>query len=115
MKAIITFCLLFSAFAINAQQALTGVWNTGTDGTKIEITKVDGIYTGKLISSDNVKAKIGRTILKEVKRTDGAWKGKLYSPKKDNWYDALLEEKANQLLITIKAGWMSKTVEWQRE
>ncbi len=115
MKIIVTFCMLFLAITMNAQQAITGIWNMGKDNTKIEITEENGVFGGKIVSSDNANAKIGNQLLKEVKSVGGEWKGKLYSPKKGKWFDAVLVEEGDLLLVTVKAGIMSKTVEWKKE
>lgn len=115
MKTLITLCFLFSALNMHSQQSLTGTWNTGQENTIIEITEINKVYSGKIISSDNDNAKIGNQLLKEVKLTGGKWKGKMYSPKKNKWFDAVLEEKDEQLQVTVKAGIMSKTLEWKRE
>jgi len=114
MKFLITFCILFSALTINAQ-SIAGTWNTGQDNTKIEITENNGVYSGKVISSDNDQVKIGKQFVKDVKSVGGEWKGKIYSPKKDNWYNATLKTKGEQLSVTVKSGLMSRTIEWQKQ
>lgn len=115
MKAILTLCIMFSALAMHAQASITGTWDMGQDNTKIEIKGANGVYEGRLASSDNANAKIGNLILKEVKSVDGIWKGKLYSPKKKEWFDAVLKAEGKKLLVTLKSGWMSKTLEWAKE
>ena len=114
MKIGITFCMLCFALTMHAQ-SIAGVWNTGQENTKIEITENNGVYSGKIISSDNAQVKIGKQFIKDVNFAGGEWKGKMYSPKKDKWYNAVLEAKGGQLLVTIKSGWMSKTVTWKKE
>jgi len=114
MKIGITFCMLCFALTMHAQ-SIAGVWNTGQENTKIEITEKSGVYSGKLVASDNAKAKIGALLIKDVKSVGGEWEGKMYSPKKGKWYNATLEEKGGQLLVTVKSGWMSKTVEWKKD
>lgn len=114
MKILIVFSLILSAITMNAQQSIAGTWNTGNENTKIEITKTNGIYNGKTVSSDNPEVKIGKVFLKNVKSSGDKWKGKVYSPKKDTWYNAVLEEKNGQLLVTIKSGWVSKTLKWKQ-
>ena len=115
MKILITFCMLFSAVAMDAQDSITGTWNMGQENTVVEITEANGMYGGNIVSSDNSKAKIGNQILKDIKPNGGKWKGKMYSPKKDKWFDAVLEPNGDQLLVTVKAGVMSKTLEWKKE
>ena len=116
MKQIaIIFCVLFSFTTLNAQNSIAGIWNMGEDNTKIEITENNGASFGKIISSDNTKAKVGKQILKDVKFSKGEWKGKLYAAKKGKWYDAVIKEKGNELNVTIKVGFMSKTLKWKKE
>ena len=110
----ILIIILFTTISINAQ-SLAGIWNTGEDNTKIEITEDNGVVNSKILSSDNAKANIGNQILKDVKSSNGAWKGQLYAAKKGKWYDAVLKEKDNQLAITIKVGFMTKTIDWTKE
>ncbi|MEM9833216.1 MAG: hypothetical protein AAF944_21460 [Bacteroidota bacterium] len=116
MKIILVLtCALLFRLSLNAQQPPVGIWNTGKDNTKIEIAEVDGVYKGEIVSSDNTKAKIGKLLLKEVKSVDGEWKGKLFAAKRGEWMDAVLEEKDNQLVITVSKGWISKTVKWSKD
>lgn len=107
--------LLLFVVSMKAQTAPTGVWNTGTDNTKIEITEVDESYVGTLIASDNAKAKIGKQLLKDLTPNGEKWKGKLYAPKKDKWLNATLQEKGDVLHITVGSGFMSKTLKWKKE
>lgn len=114
VKFVVAFCMLFLAIGMNAQASLEGVWNTGTENTKIEIAAVDGEYEGKTVSSDNAKAKIGKVILKDVKANGSEWEGKLFAAKKGKWVDAVLKVVDNQLVVTVKRGWRSKTLEWAK-
>lgn len=113
-KLSVLIATLFYTFALGAQSSIEGIWNTGKENTKIEIAAVNGIYAGKIVSSDNAKAKIGAQLIKEVQLVDGQWKGKLFAAKKKKWMDAVLEEKDNELLITVKAGLMSRTIKWAK-
>ncbi len=111
---LILIVVLFTTLSMNAQ-SLAGVWNTGEDNTKIEIIEDGGVASGKILSSDNAKANIGKQIIKDVKLSNGEYKGQLYAAKKGEWYDAVLKENGSQLDITIKVGWMSKTVTWKKQ
>lgn len=115
MKIIVMCFLLISSLSMNAQQSIAGTWNTGKENTKIEITEVDGLYQGKIVSSDNEKVKIGKLLLKEVRSVRKGYKGKLFAAKKGEWMDAMLEAKDNKLSITVSAGFMNKTIEWSKE
>ena len=113
-KVIIILFAFFASLSVNAQESIAGIWNMGEDNTKIEITENNGAFFGKILSSDNTEAKIGKQILKDVKFSKGEWKGKLYAAKKGEWYDAVIKEKGDQLDVTIKVGWMSKTLKWKK-
>ena len=115
MRIVVMCFLLISSLSMSAQQSIAGIWNTGKENTKIEITEVDGLYQGKIISSDNEQAKIGKLLLKDIKSVRKGYKGKLFAAKKGEWMDAELKEKDNKLSITVSAGFMSKTVEWFKE
>lgn len=115
MKIVLSFFILFSVISLQAQQSLAGVWNTGKDNTKVEMTEDNGVYSGKIISSENANAKIGNQLIKDVKSVDEEWKGKFYAPKKGKWFDAVFVEKDGQLMVTVGAGMRSKTITWSKE
>lgn len=99
----------------NAQQPIEGIWNSGTENTKVEISQKNGEWVGKIISSDNEKATTGTVILKNLKKQHEIWKGELYSPRKKEWFDAVLKVEGSQLLVTVKSGLANKTVKWTKE
>ena len=113
-KLVITFCFLLTVVYTNAQSTIAGVWDIGKENTKIEIKEEGGVYKGTIISSDNAKAK-GKVLLKDVKASGNEWKGKFFAPQKKKWMNAVITEKANKLFVKVKAGMMSKTLEWTKE
>lgn len=115
MKILIMCFLLATTVTMNAQQSIVGIWNTGKENTKIEIAEVDGLYQGKIISSENKEAPVGKLLLKDVKAVRKGYKGKLFAAKKGEWMDADIKEKNGELSITVSAGFMSKTLEWFKE
>lgn len=100
--------LLLTTVSVNAQQSFVGLWNTGQDNTIIKIIS----NTGKIHSSDNKKATVGKLIIKDLKKIDNTYKGKLYLIRKDRWVDAVFVPNGNYLDVTISAGWQSKTLKW---
>lgn len=114
MKNTILFVFVLCSYAIYGQNNLVGIWDTGENNTKIEIAAPDGVITGKIKSSDNPKAAVGKVILKDLKKEDTHWKGKIYAAKKKKWYDAVLSEKKEQLEINISVGFLSKTLTWKK-
>lgn len=114
-KIVATLAIGIVSLSSFAQQDLTGKWAVGQENTYVEIEQIKGVYSGKIIASDNPKAKIGRLIVKDVKQTKNKWEGKVYAPKRQEWYDAELTPKENVLEIKIKVGFFSRTMEWQRK
>lgn len=92
-----------------------GNWNTNKDNTTIEIYEKNDALWGKIISSENKKAKIGTNILRDFKYEKGKWVGKLYSFKMDKLVDAEMAIKKSKLQITVHAGFKKKTFDWDKE
>ena len=108
--------LIISLLSINSfgQSDVSGEWIVDEDNTLIKIEQDMGIYSGKIISSDNPKAPIGELIVKEVKQTKGKLEGKVFSLKRQEWYDAEFIPKENQLDVEISVGFYKKTIEWTK-
>ena len=110
--------ILFTIFFISslaAQDFPKGIWLTGEENTKIETYEKEGAWYGKIVASDNLKAKIGKDILRDFKEEDGHWKGKLFAAKRGKIVDAVIEPNEEVLTITVSAGFFTKTLEWKRE
>ena len=106
---------LFS-FTSFAQSGVSGNWVVGEQNTVIKIKKGDNSHSGKIVSSDNPEAKIGKLMVKDLKQDKkGNWKGKVYSPKRKEWYDAEFTRKGEILEVTISVGFFSKTIEWKKQ
>ena len=71
--------LIISLFSLNsfAQSEVSGDWVVGKKNTVVKIEQDNGIYIGKIVSSDNSNAEIGKLMVKELKQTKGTWKGKV--------------------------------------
>ena len=100
--------------ALNGQEMTEAVWLTGEENTKIETFQRDGLWYGKIVSSDNSKAKIGKEILQDFVEIDGEWKGKLYAAKKDKLMNAVIIPSFEKLNITVSAGLFKKKLTWTR-
>jgi uncharacterized protein (DUF2147 family) len=111
---ILTVILALFSITLFSQSDISGTWNTGDQNTLVKIEKVNDVYVGKIVSSDNSKAKIGAKLIKDVKLKNNKFKGEMYAPKKGEWYDAEFTKKGSILEIEISAGFMSKTVEWTK-
>ena len=116
MKKFISLIFAFGIFiSLSAQNTIEGTWNTGRDDTLIETYEKDGEWFGKVISSDNSKAKIGNDILRNITESDGEWKGKLFMAKRNRLVDAVVEPSDEELKIIISGGGMKRTLTWSRK
>ncbi|HAS42206.1 MAG TPA: hypothetical protein DCS93_17145 [Microscillaceae bacterium] len=109
---IVFFCAV--TFSLQAQSPIDGVWNTRKDNSKIEITQTGDSWTGKLKSSNNKNAKIGKVILKDLKKSGDHWVGKIYVTRRDRWFDVKVFPKSNALELKVNAGFRSRTIEWTK-
>ncbi|MGB1218006.1 MAG: DUF2147 domain-containing protein [Saprospiraceae bacterium] len=117
MKYVMTIAFMIAmTFSLFAQTEIAGIWSTGQDNTKVEFQQnKKGLISGKILSSDNPKAKVGKTLVKDVEYKDGEWTGKMYAPKKQKWYDATFERQQDKLEVAVSVGFFSKTMEWKEQ
>lgn len=105
----------FVTITLTAQEMTEGIWLTGEENTMIETYQKDGAWYGKIVSSDNPKAIMGRDILQHFINENDKWKGKLYAAKRDKLLDAEIIPAADKLNIIVSAGFFTKELEWIRE
>ena len=98
----------------NAQQPIEGIWDSGTENTKVEISQNNGEWVGKIISSDNEKATIGKVILKDLKKQNVIWKGELFVVKRQKWADVEILPNGTKLDLIVSAGPSSRKVQWSK-
>jgi uncharacterized protein (DUF2147 family) len=116
MKVLTTFFLLmFSIVYTSAQQLLEGLWKTGNEETLIEISYSNEQLIGKIKSSNNEQAEIGKIILKDLQSEGNKWVGKIYAVKRKEWYSVKIVPQKEKLDLKIGSGIFSKTLEWKRE
>jgi uncharacterized protein (DUF2147 family) len=98
-----------------AQADLSGKWNTGEKNTIVQFEKLEGVFIGKIISSGNNKVKPGTLIMKDISPRGDRWYGKLYSLKRNKWYDTKISATGYSLNIVITVGYHEKTIRWTKE
>ena len=114
MKHLILVLAVLCSFSVSRQSKLVGAWDTKEDNTIIVISESDSNILGKIESSDNPKAAVGKVILKDLKPNGNSWKGTIYAARRKQWYDAVITLKGNVLEIEIQVGFFSKTIEWNK-
>ncbi|QMU64770.1 MAG: DUF2147 domain-containing protein [Flavobacteriaceae bacterium] len=114
LRNVITLVLmtLFSITIYAQSESVVGEWVVGKQNTVIKIAQENEAYTGKIVSSNNEKAEIGKLMVKDVKQVEGQWKGKVYSPKRKKWYDTTFIPNKKELNIELSVGFFNKTITW---
>lgn len=114
-KLIFLFIIVFfTSLSAYSQSTIEGLWATGKDNTTVEIKATDDVLEGKIKSSDNTKAETGTRIIKNLRIVDGSYKGELYIIKMQRWVNTSFSLKREKLIVTVSAGFRSKTIEWER-
>ncbi|QMU63789.1 MAG: DUF2147 domain-containing protein [Flavobacteriaceae bacterium] len=115
MKVLTTlFLLMFSIVYTSAQQSLEGLWKTGKEETIIEISFSSEQLIGKIKSSNNEEAEMGKIILKDLRSEGNKWVGKIYAVKRKEWYNVEIISKEEVLELKISSGLMSKSLQWKK-
>jgi len=114
MKYLSLLAVIICSFSVSGQCNFIGAWDTKEDNTIIVISESDSNILGKIESSDNPKAAVGKVILKDLKPNGNSWKGTIYAARRKQWYDAVITLKGNVLEIEIQVGFFSKTIEWNK-
>jgi uncharacterized protein (DUF2147 family) len=114
MKYLYIGILLLMSGSVSAQEAIQGLWHTGIENTKTEILQNNGEWVGKIKSSDNEQATIGKVILKDLKKQNEKWIGKLFVAKRQKWYDVEITPNKTKLDLIISTGILKKMVQWSK-
>ena len=114
MKLLILFISLFSFIQNYPNNDIIGTWNTLEENTKIQIIEEKGLLIGRIKSSDNSKAQIGRLIIKDLIKTKDSWSGKIYAVKRNEWYNVDITPKKNALNLKIHVGFLHKSIVWEK-
>lgn len=112
------FIIVLSAFFVNltafSQSSIEGSWSTGVDSVVIDIYPASDHWEGKVISSDNAKAELGKIVLKNLVKVDEHWEGEFYIPPLGSWLDAKLIPNDQEMEVTAYAWFISKTKMWTK-
>jgi uncharacterized protein (DUF2147 family) len=114
MKILIVLLSLFTIFQNSTDHSIVGTWNTLEDNTTIQIIEQKGMLTGRIKSSDNPKAQVGRLILKDLVKSGNEWTGKIFAVKRNEWYDVEITSEKNRLNLKIKVGFVHKNLNWEK-
>ena len=121
MKMLKTFVAvsLFGLLIAKASAAdLTGLWRHAEEAVWLEIMADGDKATGSIRRNDNKPELVGMNFLKAVKpdgKSTNQWVGQVYAESLKEFKDAKINLKtAEQMQITVKVGFVSRTINWQR-
>ena len=113
MKKLILAIILLFSFSTQAQSSLNGLWDTGENNTNIEVSEKNNQWVG-LVKTSDTKEDIGMLILKDLKKDGDKWTGKIYAPKRKEWYDVEIIAQEDNLKLKVSAGIFSKSLVWKK-
>ena len=114
MKILIIVLSIFSVFQSSSDKTIVGTWITLEDNTKIQIVEEKGMLIGKIKSSDNPNAQVGKLILKDLVKSGNTWIGKIFAVKRKEWIDVEITSDNNSLNLKIQYGIVTRNLIWKR-
>ena len=114
MKILIVILSFLYTFQNPSEYIIIGTWNTLESNTKIQIVEEKGMLIGRIKSSDNTKVQVGKLILKDLIKTGNSWSGKIFSLKRNEWYDVEIIPQKNNLDLKIQVGFINKSITWEK-
>jgi len=97
-------------FAQDDQDQIIGFWDTGK--AKVEIYESDGRYIGNPINPEGARNEQIEILNLEYK--DRKWLGQIFSVERKKRMDVICEVKGETLKLEVKAGFMTRDLEWTR-
>ncbi len=106
--------LLFTPLAFSAD--ISGIWKHAKEPGWIEIQLEVG--SGTVVRNDKFPERAGREILKDLQADQakqGVWKGMIFVERLGEYKKATVSlPDPDRMLIKVKVGFISRTVEWVR-
>jgi uncharacterized protein (DUF2147 family) len=114
MKTLIVVLSFFCIFQNPSEYIIIGTWNTLENNTRIQIIEEKSMLIGRIKSSDNTKVQVGKIILKDLTKTGNSWSGKIFSLKRNEWYDVEIIPQKNKLDLKIQIGFVHRSLTWEK-
>ena len=114
LKAILPLTLLLISSLCSAE-GISGIWQHPKDPVWIKVTATAG--RGLAVRNDSDPSSIGFAVLKEVSAGDqkGRWTGQVFVPQLGDYKRVELSlPTADTLNMTVKIGFLRRSLEWTR-
>lgn len=97
---------------------LTGLWKIDGQPVWIEVTSEAGVSQGIVRRNDVNPDATGRMLLKDIVADEseaGRWSGQVFAVRLGEFRDAQIAlPEADQMEVTVKVGFMSRSIIWER-
>ena len=109
------FCALVSLTTVARSDTLVGAWLLDDQPVVMAITEKEGVFHGVVTeNADNGEA-VGRTLLRNVTAAGEGWEGEIFVARLKEFRQANLTlQGADTLAVTVKVGFIKRTVTWSR-
>jgi len=118
-RSTIFICTALLAQTVSASD-IAGLWKNSNNPVWMEIAvSDDGFANGTIIRNEHNPDAVNRVILKALvadRAVDDLWRGQVFAPRLGEFRDAEVRVANDQRLeITVKVGFISRTVAWTRQ
>lgn len=115
MKTICIVVLLSVASIVRADAGIAGFWRHEKEPVWIEMRPDSAV--GVVVRNDNRPDRIGFQVVTDLAATEepDVWTAQVYAAQLQEYRDARITlESENLMAFTVKVGFITRTVEWQR-
>ena len=113
----VLLCLTSPMVMASDTQMLTGLWKHSGKDLWMEIKFDQAVGTGRIFKNDKKPDSIGKPVLTRLvfDAALGKGEGMMYVPQMQSRYEAKIKlPEPNIMTMTVKVGFISKTVKWLR-
>ena len=103
--------------ADDTAHALVGLWQHESQPVVVEIKATDGLIQGVIARQDEKPDAVGKTLFRDLEYDPGSksWSGRIFVLKLEKEKNVrVVLESPEQFEMTVKAGFIKKTVTWKR-
>jgi uncharacterized protein (DUF2147 family) len=114
--ATLMFTLGFSMGAL-AEQSLAGLWQHEDKPVVVEMKPVDGLTQGTVASNSDKPDSVGKRLFRDLayNADEKLWRGRIFVLKLGEEKDVtIVLQNPDQFQMTVKVGFFSKKVIWNR-
>ena len=113
---VVSLYLLSQLSMADEPAGIAGIWKHESEPGWIEINATDG--TGTIIANEKYPERVGKVFLRDLEADgsgDNRWTAQVYAQQLDAYRKVKLSmPEADTLRFTVKAGFLSRSINWVR-